>query len=59
MAKMCEVCGEKKATVPDRSRMPGRLINRICSSCHAARLIGDLRLILDQAKKEANDAKAK
>ncbi len=44
--KMCEICGEKPATVPDRERM-GRLINRVCSSCHALRLSGDIKRILE------------
>ena len=44
--KMCEICGEKPATVPDRERM-GRLINRVCSSCHALRLAGDMKRILE------------
>lgn len=43
--KMCEICGDKPATVPDRERM-GRLINRVCSSCHALRLAGDLKRIM-------------
>lgn len=49
--KMCEICGEKPATVPDRERM-GRLINRVCSSCHALRLAGDLKRILELHEKE-------
>ena len=48
--KMCEICGEMPATVPDRERM-GRLINRVCSSCHALRLKGDMRKILELHKK--------
>lgn len=43
--KMCEICGEKPATVPDREGM-GRLINRVCPSCHALRLAGDLKRIM-------------
>ncbi len=43
--KMCEICGERPATVPDRNRM-GRLINRVCSLCHSRRLAGDLKRIL-------------
>ena len=48
--KMCEICGEKPATVPDRERM-GRLINRVCSSCHALRLAGDMKRILELHEK--------
>lgn len=47
--KMCELCGEKPATVPDRERM-GRLINRVCSSCHSLRLAGDMVRILELQK---------
>lgn len=43
--KLCELCKKKPATVPDRDR-PGRLINRLCSDCHAARLAGDMETIL-------------
>ena len=44
--KLCEICGENPATVPDMERM-GRLINRVCSSCHALRLVGDMKLIFE------------
>ena len=39
--KLCEICGKRPATVPDRERM-GRPINRLCSECHSMRLRGDL-----------------
>jgi hypothetical protein len=48
--KKCEICGEKPATVPDRERM-GRLINRVCSSCHSLRLAGDMKRILELREK--------
>lgn len=54
--KMCEICGEKPATVPDRRRM-GRPINRICSSCHSLLLIGDFERILELSAKHANMTK--
>ena len=44
--KMCEICGKEPATVPDRER-PGRLINRVCRSCHTLRLAGDMKRILE------------
>lgn len=44
--KKCEICGEKPATIPDRERM-GRLTNRVCSSCNALRLAGDMKRILE------------
>jgi hypothetical protein len=43
--KLCEICGKNPATVPDRECM-GRLINRVCSSCHALRLAGDMKRII-------------
>ena len=48
--KMCEICGEKPATVPDRERV-GRLINRVCSSCQALRLAGDMKRIFELHEK--------
>jgi hypothetical protein len=48
--KMCEICGEKPATVPDRERM-GRHINRVCNSCHVLRLAGDLNRIRELHEK--------
>jgi hypothetical protein len=47
--KLCEICGEKPATVPDRERI-GRLINRVCSSCHGLRLAGDMQKIMELHK---------
>lgn len=47
MPKLCIMCHERKATVPDRERM-GRPINRVCSQCHAERLRGDFERILAQ-----------
>lgn len=48
--KMCEICREKPATVPDRERM-GRLIKRVCLSCHALRLVGDMKRIMELHEK--------
>lgn len=50
--KLCEVCGVNKATIPDRNRM-GRPINRVCSTCHSARLRGDLEYIV-KVREERN-----
>ena len=50
--KKCEICGVKPATVPDRERI-GRLINRVCSSCHALRLAGDIKRIIELREKRA------
>lgn len=51
-AKLCEICGIGKATVPDRNR-GGRLINRICKGCHSLRLSGDLTRIVELQKTKA------
>lgn len=48
--KMCVICGENPATVPDRERM-GRPINRVCGRCHALRLRGDLKSVLELIEK--------
>ena len=48
--KMCVICGENPATVPDREQM-GRLINRVCGRCHVLRLRGDLQRILELREK--------
>jgi hypothetical protein len=48
--KLCEICGEKPATVPDRERI-GRLSNRLCSSCHTLQLTGDMKRILELREK--------
>ena len=50
--KLCEICKEQPATVPDRERM-GRLINRVCRKCHAARLRGDVLAVVEAKRKRA------
>jgi len=45
--KLCIICKQRKATVPDRERM-GRPILRVCSECHRERLRDDLSKILKQ-----------
>jgi mono/diheme cytochrome c family protein len=54
---MCELCEVYPATVPDRNKMPGRLVNRVCQRCHGARLAGDLRRIVELASKQAGKEK--
>lgn len=49
--KMCIVCGERPSTVPDRNQI-GRLINKVCSSCHALRLAGDWEQIRKLVEKK-------
>ena len=45
--KLCEICGVEPATIPDRNRM-GRLINRVCQSCHVDRLAGDFKRLAEK-----------
>jgi hypothetical protein len=52
----CVICHEREARVPDRDR-PGRPIKRVCRECHAERLIGDLKVIMDEEKRR-KDARA-
>ena len=42
--KMCEICGENPATAP----VPGA---NICAACHALRLVGDMKRILELHEK--------
>ena len=56
--KMCEICGDNPATVPDRERM-GKLVNRVCESCHTLRLVGDLKRIAELHKKRRNALEVK
>jgi hypothetical protein len=55
MAKLCEICDERPAAVPDRERM-GRPIKRVCRECHAQRLAGDMREIMRLRKKRAKQS---
>lgn len=53
MASKCIVCHERPAAVPDRNTMSLR--KRVCRECHAARLAGDLRHVLEvHAKRKAS-----
>lgn len=45
--KLCKLCHKYEATVPDRDK-PGRPVKAICSRCHADRLLGDLKRIMDR-----------
>lgn len=51
----CIVCHERPAAVPDRNTMSLR--KRVCRECHAARLTGDLRHVLEVHAKSALDRK--
>lgn len=52
--KLCEICGELPAKVPDRNKM-GRPINRICVRCHGLRLKGDIKEIMRLQKKNIHE----
>lgn len=52
MAK-CIVCHERPAEVPDRNTMSLR--KKVCRQCHALRLTGDLRRVLEvHAKRKSS-----
>jgi hypothetical protein len=48
----CKLCNIREATIRDRNTMSRRKV--ICSECHAERLKGDLRYILDRHNKSFN-----
>jgi len=48
--KMCCRCHKRQATIPDRETMSP--VPRFCSECHAAKLAGDFRAILQLAEKK-------
>jgi hypothetical protein len=43
--KMCKLCGEKEAEIPDRFRTSAVFRPEICRSCHALKLQSDLKSI--------------
>jgi hypothetical protein len=48
MAKRpCIICRKNPAELPDRNVM-GRPIKRVCRECHADRLRGDMKRILER-----------
>ena len=54
---MCILCGQNKATVPDRNRQ-GRPVARLRVECHRDRLTNDMRDVVAEflkrkAKREA------
>ncbi len=50
--RLCVVCHQRPAAVPDRNRM-GRPINRVCRECHRDRLAGDALDVLKTLKQES------
>ncbi len=55
--RKCCVCCEREAAVPDRNRAPSMIL-RVCRECHAGRLRGDLRHVLDVEAKRRQAADA-
>ena len=48
MAKrMCIICRERPAELPDRNAM-GRPIEKVCRQCHGDRLRGDVARVLEK-----------
>jgi hypothetical protein len=52
--RMCTLCGKEPAEVPDREKGGGP-IKAICRSCHGKRLMGDMRVIMEQARRRSSD----
>jgi len=50
MNKLCIICHERPAVVPDRE-LGGRPIKKICAVCHGKRLHSDMKRILGCHKK--------
>lgn len=46
--RLCNICGERPATVPDRDTLSP--INRVCSECHCAKLRGDMQYIMNMRR---------
>lgn len=44
-ARLCSLCRERPADLPDRNRPGAIKIRMICGECHAAQLREDLRRI--------------
>lgn len=44
--KLCILCNKNEATLPDRNKGVNSRIKKVCSSCHAARLVEDLQHII-------------
>lgn len=47
--KLCKLCHERPAEIPDRETYRGRWRKEVCSRCHAERLHGDLRQLLNRS----------
>jgi hypothetical protein len=51
--RVCKLCRERPATVPDREGVPPKPTPEICGECHAERLRDDLRRIVCVAPRKA------
>lgn len=54
--RMCVVCRERPAAVPDRNEGCFARRKKVCRECHASRLAGDLRRVI-RAQCEKENAK--
>jgi len=43
--KMCKICGENKATIPDRNKQNNNK-PEVCPKCHGKRLANDMTNVL-------------
>jgi len=54
-AKLCKLCHERPAAIPDRERYRGVWRKEVCRECHAARLRGDWLSVLHEEARKAAD----
>lgn len=50
--RMCKLCGEREAALPDRNSGSSVFRKEVCRECHAERLRGDLEYIMDVEKRK-------
>lgn len=54
--RLCIVCGERPAAVPDRNDGASARRKKVCRECHTQRLVGDMKLVI-RAQCEKENAK--
>ncbi len=54
--KLCKLCYERPAEVPDRNTYHGKFVKEVCKECHSNRLRGDfINVIKNHYKRMHND----
>ena len=52
--KLCKLCHERPAEVPDRNSGSLRPTKAICRECHAKRLAGDMVRVVEATRQAAD-----